>query len=273
MYSTVLAQTGGETTRPTFWRISHVGEAMFYGLAAMAVAIFLYGVYQRFATYARGSEDPTERLSNLPGRVVSAAKLVASNEKQFDRDLVAGLMHTFILWGFLTLLIGTTILAIDMDVWTKALGQSSFFVGEFYLSYSLVMDAMGLLFVVGVGVAIYRRYWVRNQRLWGKHTSREDDAFVWALFLLGVGGYVTEGVRILGTGFPSFETVSFVGWFVADVLSAAGVDGSLAAAAYPVIWWSHSILALGFVAAVPYAKPFHMISSYANLVARDADAG
>jgi Fe-S oxidoreductase/nitrate reductase gamma subunit len=273
MYSTVLAQTGGEVTRPTFWRISHVGEAMFYGLAAMAIAILLYGIYQRFATYATGSEDPTERLSNLPGRVVTAAKLVASNEKQFDRDLVAGLMHTFILWGFLTLLIGTTILAIDMDIWTKALGQPSFFVGDFYLSYSLVMDAMGLLFVVGVGIAIYRRYWVRNERLWGKHTSLEDDAFVWTLFLLGVGGYLTEGVRILGTGRPEFETVSFVGWFVADVLAVAGVDASMAAAAYPVVWWSHSILALAFVAAIPYAKPFHMISSYANLVARDEDAG
>ncbi|WP_232686728.1 (Fe-S)-binding protein [Halobacterium zhouii] len=271
----VLAQAEGPT-RPTFWRIGHVGEALFYYLAAVAIAFLLFGVYQRFATYAKGSEDPMDRLTDLPGRVLGAAKLVASNEKQFDRDLTAGLMHTFILWGFLTLLIGTTILAVDMDIWTKLLGQESFFVGDFYLAYSFVMDAMGFLFVVGVGMALYKRYWKRNDRLWGKHTSAEDGLFVWALFLLGVGGYVTEGVRILGTSATrtvSFETVSFVGWFVKDVLEVAGVTPEMAAAVYPVTWWSHSLLALAFVATIPYAKPFHMISSYANLVTRDEDAG
>ncbi|MXR19847.1 (Fe-S)-binding protein [Halobacterium bonnevillei] len=275
MPSFALAQASAET-RPTFWRIGHVGEAVFYYLAAVAIAILLYGIYRRFETYASGADDPTERLADLPSRVVTAAKLVASNEKQFDRDLYAGLMHTFILWGFLTLVIATTILGFDMDVWTLALGQPSFFVGDFYLAYSFVADAMGFLFVVGVGMALYRRYWVRHNRLWGKHTSAEDDLFIWTLFLLGVGGYVTEGVRILGTSATrdvSFETVSFVGWFVKDVLQVAGVNAELAAAAYPVVWWSHALLALAFVAAIPYAKPFHMLSSYANLVARDEDAG
>ena len=276
MDSLVLAQTGGEVTRPTFWRIGHLGEALFYYLSAVAIAFFLFGVYERFATYARGTDSWFDRLDGLPGRVLGAAKLVFTNEKQFDRDLYAGVMHAFILWGFLTLFIGTAIIGFDMDVWTLALGRDSFFVGEFYLSYSLVMDAMGLLFVVGVGMAIYRRYWVAEGRLWGKHTSTEDGLFVWALFLLGVGGYLTEGVRILGTSQyrdVSFETVSFVGWFVRDVLELAGVTPGIAEAAYPAVWWSHSLLALAFVATIPYAKPFHMISSFANVVTRDEKAG
>jgi len=151
----------------------------------------------------RRGEDPIDRLSDLPSRVVEAGKLVATNEKQFDRDLTAGLMHTFILWGFLTLLIGTTILMIDMDIWTLFAGQPSFFVGDFYLAYSFVLDAMGFLFVVGVGMALYKRYWRRNDRLWGKHTSAEDGLFVWTLFLLGVGGYVTEGSASSGRARPA----------------------------------------------------------------------
>jgi hypothetical protein len=43
----------------------------------------------------------------------------------------------------------------------------------------------------------------------GKYTSREDDLFVWSLFLLGVGSYVMKGIRILGQGFPDYETVMF----------------------------------------------------------------
>jgi Fe-S oxidoreductase len=259
-------------TRETFWTIGPVGEAVFYYLAAVAVLVFGYGVYGRFARYARGTDDPFARLDDLPGRLRRATRMLVSNEAQFDRDRYAGVMHAFIVWGFLTLLIGTTILAIDIDIYRRLTG-TSFFVGDFYLSYSLVMDALGLLFVVGVGMAIYRRYRVRAERLWGKHTGFEDDAFVWTLFLLGVGGYLTEGLRILGTGFPSFETVSFVGYFVALVLEAGGLSAAGAEALYTWAWWSHAILALAFVAAVPYAKPFHMLSSFANIVTHDEKAG
>ncbi|WP_323191361.1 heterodisulfide reductase-related iron-sulfur binding cluster [Halostella sp. PRR32] len=268
---TFVAQAEGAVTRETFWTISEVGEVLFYYLAAVAILVFLYGVYERFARYARGTDDWFDRLNDLPGRVVSATKIVFSNQKQFDRDLYAGLMHAFIFWGFLTLLIGTTILGIDMDL-ARKLGDS-FWTGDFYLAYSLTMDAMGLLFVVGIGMALYRRYWVRNERLWGKHTGAEDDLFIWSLFLLGVGGYVAEGIRIVGTGFPEFETVSFVGWFLADVFVIAGMTESLAVDLYWWAWWSHAVLALAFVASVPYAKPFHMISSYANVVTRDEKAG
>mgnify|MGYP000129705090 CR=1 FL=1 len=281
---TLLAQTG-ETTRPTFWRIGHVGEVVFYYLAAVAIAVFAYGVYQRFARYSQGDEDWFDRVDDLPGRIVRAAKIVFTNEKQFNRDLYGGLMHAFIVWGFLTLLIGTTILGIDMDLYRNLTQwvtgeRQSFFTGDFYLSYSLVMDFMGLLFVVGVGMAIYRRYWVRNERLWGKHTSLEDDFFVWSLFLLGVGGYVTEGLRILGTLGSSEYAVaqeagaSPVGWFTMLVFrDGMGMTGDMAAAVYPAVWWSHSLLAFAFIAAIPYAKPFHMLSSFANVVTRDEKAG
>ncbi|QGA81119.1 (Fe-S)-binding protein [Halomicrobium sp. LC1Hm] len=269
---TVPLQT---TTRPTFWQIGPVGKAVFYYLAALALLVFAFGVYERITRYTRGSDEPFPRLDALPSRILSGARLALTNAKQFDRDLVAGVMHTFVFWGFLTLLIGTTILGIDMDLYRPLTGES-FFVGDFYLSYSFVMDAMGLLFVVGVGVAMWRRYARRTDRLHGRHTSREDDYFLGVLFLLGVGGYVTEAVRILGTSAVrdvSFETWSFVGWAGKEWLAAAGVTPEMATAAYPVIWWSHSLLALAFVAWVPYAKPFHMLSSFANVVTRDEKAG
>jgi Fe-S oxidoreductase len=286
MIPTLPLQAGETITRETFWGISPVGEVVFYYLAIVTIVVFAWGVYDRFARYARGTEDWFERLDDLPGRVLRAAKVVGSNEKQFNRDLVGGIMHSFILWGFLTLLIGTTIIAIDIDIYrnlTQLLTgeRQSFFVGDFYLSYSLVMDFMGLLFVVGVGIAIYRRYVSKESRLHGKHTDWEDDFLVWSLFLLGVGGYVQEGLRILGTAevtsagvqYISFEQVSFVGWFVADVMQFAGMTPALAEAAYPVMWWSHALLAFLFIAAIPYAKPFHMISSFANVVTADEKAG
>ncbi|MHB9287510.1 heterodisulfide reductase-related iron-sulfur binding cluster [Halobacteriales archaeon Cl-PHB] len=259
-------------TRPTFWGIGSTGKAIFYYLAAVSSVVFLFGVVARVQRYRQGTEDAFPRTDDLARRVLSGAKIVFSNEKQFDRDFRGGLMHAFIFWGFLTLLIATTILAIDMDIYGPLTGDS-FFVGDFYQSYSLVVDAMGLLFVVGLGVAIYRRYVVQKERLWGVHTGQEDALLLWSLFFLGVGGYLTEGIRILGEGFQPHEQVSFVGWFVALVLEAGGLSEAAAAGVYPLSWWAHALLALWFVAWIPYAKPFHMLSSFANVVTRDEKAG
>ena len=259
-----------EVTRETYWGLSSTEVAIFYYLAAVAVLVFAYGVFRRVRRYTEGAEDPFDRLTGLPGRVVSATRIVLTNEKQFDRDLFAGLMHAFVFWGFLTLFIATTILFVDEYAWQLVTSQS-FWVGDFYLSYQFVVDAMGLLFVIGVGMAMYRRYWVRNHRLWGRHTSLEDDLFLWTLFLLGVGGFVLEALRIYATGMPRFEVVSFVGYGMALAIQGAGVSESMAADLHWLAWWSHAILALWFIAWIPYAKPFHMLSSFANVVVRDED--
>ncbi len=261
-----------EVTRPTFWQIGDVGKVLFYSLAVITIILLMVGIYLRIRTYSRGSTDPSDRLNALGRRIVGAAKIVLSNEKQFDRDLYGGIMHAFILWGFLTLLIGTTILGIDIDIIRPLYGES-LWVDDFYLSYAFVMDAMGLLFVVGVGMAIYRRYWKRNHRLWGRHTSWEDDVFIWLLFVIGVGGFLLRGIGIVGRDFPAHESVGFVGWFVARSLDFAGLTADQAIALYPIGWWSHAIIAFVFIAWIPYAKPLHMLTSFANVVTRDDDAG
>ncbi|WIV66413.1 (Fe-S)-binding protein [Natrialbaceae archaeon AArc-T1-2] len=277
-----VAQT--EVTRETYWGITSTGTAVFYYLAAVTILVFLYGVYRRFARYTAGEEEWFDRLDDLGSRVRTAATIALSNEKQFNRDLYGGVMHAFILWGFLTLLIATAIIGFEQYA-TEMVLNMTFWEGDFYLAYQFMVDAMGLLFVVGIGMAMYRRYWVRNGRLWGRHTSREDDIFIWTLFLLGVGGFVLEGLRIYATGMPDHEVVSFVGYGLAMVFDAIGLpvagEAGLGLSAglltaenlHWLSWWSHSILAFFFIAWIPYAKPFHMLSSFANVVTRDEKAG
>ncbi|ADD05283.1 iron-sulfur protein (4Fe-4S) [Natrialba magadii ATCC 43099] len=287
----VIAQANAG--RETYLGISDVGYVLFYLLVVLTLTVLAYGVYLRFNRYAQGDDDPFARLDDLPSRIVSSAKIVLSNEKQFNRDLYGGLMHSFILWGFLTLLIATLIIGFEQYT-TELIFGIVFWEGDFYLAYQFIVDAMGLLFVVGIGMAMYRRYWVRNHRLWGRHTSNEDDIFIWTLFGLGVGGFLLEGARIYATGMPDHEVVSFVGYGIAMVFQAIdvpttgaaleatvnGVDYSAASdlgynaeTIHWLFWWSHSLLALFFVAWIPYAKPFHMISSFANVVTADEKAG
>ncbi|MDQ2050238.1 heterodisulfide reductase-related iron-sulfur binding cluster [Natronolimnohabitans sp. A-GB9] len=287
----VIAQS--DVGRETYLGISSVGYALFYLLVVITLSVLAYGIYRRFSRYAQGDDDPFTRLDDLPGRIVGAARTVITNEKNFNRDLYGGLMHSFILWGFLTLFIATLIIGFQLYA-TDNFFDYQFWQGDFYLSYQFIVDAMGLLFVVGIGMAIYRRYWVRNHRLWGRHTSNEDDIFIWTLFGLGVGGFLLEGARIYATGMPDHEVVSFVGYGIAMVFHAidvpttgAAVEATLNGADYSAVsdlgynaetihwlfWWSHSLLALFFIAWIPYAKPFHMISSFANVVTADEKAG
>lgn len=39
-----------------------------------------------------------------------------------------------------------------------------------------------------------------------------------------------------------------------------------------IIWWSHSLVALAFVASIPYTKATHMLTDFVSLVLRDPDA-
>ncbi len=269
--------------RENFWLISDAGYYVFYALAVVALLVLFYGVYRRFSRYAAAKEDPVPRLDDLPQRVLSSVRVAGSNTKQIYQDLYAGVMHAFIMWGFLGLLVATTILAFDEQLYRRVTGES-FWVGDFWLSYSFAADAVGLLFVVGVGMALHRRYVARDERLWHKHTrgeysgprdilkALEDDVFIWTLFLLGVGGFLLTALRIVGTEFPGFSDVSFVGYALALAFDAAGMSPEAARAVYPVAWWTHALLALAFVAWIPYAKPFHMISSFANIVTADDSA-
>ncbi len=257
-------------TRETFWTISGAGKVLFYALSTIAIAIFLFGIYRRITRYTRGAAEPIDRFTNLTDRIRTSARMALSNEGQFDRDWVAGLMHTFIMWGFLVLLIATSILFIDESV-RGVVG--SFWTGDLYLAYQFAVDAFGLLFVVGLGMAIYRRYWVRMDRLWGEHTTTEDDLFVLSLAVIGVSGLLLEGLRIYGTGMPAFEVVSFVGYGLATVFNGLGLSERLAATLHWGVWWGHALISLAFIAWIPYAKPVHMLTSAMNVVVRDDTAG
>lgn len=267
----VVLSTDG-ATRETFETISSTGQVVFYVLSALAVIAFVYGVYLRVQRYTQGGEDWFNRLSVAADRIKEGSVTIASNQNQFDRDWFAGAMHAFVMTGFLVLFIATSILFIDEGVREIA---SSFWVGDFYLSYQFVVDAFGLLFVVGILMAMHRRYFVKSTRLWDRHTNREDDVFIFALLAIGVTGFLLEGLRIYINGIPSHEAVSFVGYSIALAIDAGASISVLIGAetAHWGMWWIHTIVSLAFIAWIPYSKPFHMLSSAASILTKDEKAG
>jgi Fe-S oxidoreductase len=72
---------------------------------------------------------------------------------------------------------------------------------------------------------------------------------------------------------PGYDEFSPAGWVAAQGFDAIGASDSALRAVRHALWWSHGLLAIAFVAAIPYTKAGHMLQSFASLVLRDPMAG
>jgi Fe-S oxidoreductase/nitrate reductase gamma subunit len=219
------------------------------------------------------------------GTAAHSLVALAANTTVRKRDRAAGIAHFLVFWGFITLFIGTVILTIDYDIVrnaTNALGEErSFFKGAFYLGYSVILDTMGLAFVLGMLYLMWRRAfghkaaldYTRAEKPEGGYSRDEfvqgDWLFLGLLFALLSTGFLLEGFRIRASGFPSFEVWSPVGWLIARGVRAVGIGTGGAGDVRIAMWWVHAVMAMGFVAYIPFSKAMHMLTDTANVVAFD----
>jgi Fe-S oxidoreductase len=279
-----FAPLAAEKTREVFWEFEPALEVLWYVLAGFSVLVFAYGVARPVAKYRRGHGGGWPPVAELPGRFRDALRLLLSHASIGRRDRYAGWAHRGIFYGFIVLFIGTVILAINTDFTEPVFGWR-FFQGNFYLGYSIVLDVLGLALLAGLVLMMVRRGLVRPRKLDYARPDREGDdddvrrgyrigdwTFVGILLILVVSGYVLEGARI-AMDQPGYNEFSPAGWVVAQGFEAAGAGDGFLTATRHAIWWSHGLLALAFVSAIPYTKASHMLASFGSLVVRDPQAG
>ncbi|HLA15376.1 MAG TPA: hypothetical protein VJZ72_00625, partial [Candidatus Limnocylindrales bacterium] len=273
-------------TRELFEGLSAEGEVLFYVLTAVAMIVFAIGIGLRVRKYLRGrAEDRFGGPVAFTRTAVGGLWAAAINRTVAKRDRYAGVFHAAIMWGFIVLFIGTAILTVENDIVGIFAPQYSFFWGPFYIVYSLVLDVLGAIMLVGLAAMAWRRIGMRPRALdYGRvdiapaTTNRlgflvGDWAFLVWLVVLGVTGFLVEAVRIVAHDFPWFEVWSPVGWVIGGLLATLGLTASAASSAHFVLWWGHAILALAFVAYIPFAKAIHMLADPANLALRSRLAG
>jgi Fe-S oxidoreductase len=270
-------------TREVFWHFPAWAEVLWYVLAIASVIVLAYGVIRPVAKYRQGRGGDLPPLRELPGRLWTALRIVGSHVTVARRDRYAGLAHAAIFYGFATLLFGTIVLAINTDVTERIFGWR-FFQGDFYIVYSFALDVLAIAFLAGVLAMMVRRGLVRPRKLdytrpdrapgepqYDRRRYRVGDwVFIGGLLYLLLTGFLLEGVRI-AMDVPGNAAASPGGWLVAQPLSAVP-DGALAVLRH-VVWWSHGLVAIAFVAALPYTKGAHMLMSFASLVLRNPEAG
>ncbi len=161
-------------------------------------------------------------------------------------------MHLFILWGMLVLAFGTLMVLLKADLGLPV------FQGDFYLWLSLALDALGLAAVIGVVMAMVRRYLIRPSRL----DNRPDDLLILGgLLVVLVVGFVLEGIRMAAVP-DEWEYWSPVGWALSGLFSGMSPDSL--EITYQVLWWFHLLTACVLIAIIPFTKLLHIATAPAN---------
>ena len=247
--------------RETFWNIPHWAEIAQYVLALLTAVVFLYGVGRRVVRWRKGRPD--KRSGNFWKRIWSVVTQVFAQRRTLD-ETYPGIMHFTIFWGMLVLAVGTALATVDWDV-THLFFGFQFLTGWVYIAFELALDILGLLVIVGLGMAIYRRYVTRPSRIQGfpdKELARDDTYALVMLAFIALSGYLTEGLRIAVTQ-PDWAIWSPIGNAIAVAFLTFGDPTNQVL--HLIVWSLHILTAFVILASLPFTKLFHILSVPINI--------
>ena len=262
-------------SREIFWNIQ-LGEIL-YVLAAIVIGILIYAVYRRYKLWRLGGPD--NRFDHLGKRIrtfivtgvvdgIGHRKFfgVADNlghrpfsiKDLLPKELYPGIAHLLIFAGCIILILGAFLDFISHYLF-------HFMHGNFYLGYSVVVDAGGILVLIGVVLVIIRRYGQKPDRL---DNQWEDLIALLLILIIVVTGFIVEGFRIAATELkttPDWALWSPGGFVLAAALS--GLSQSALLTWHWIMWWFHVIITLGAIVyiALYWNRLWHIIVSPVNV--------
>jgi nitrate reductase gamma subunit len=251
--SRVSRQVFGNVPDPLYWA--------FYATVAVMLLVVAWLVSLRVQNYERGKPDDRRTTrANVKHRLEEFRSGVWM--QTLLRDPAAGVMHSMIYFGFLILFVATVVLEIDHQLPDSA----KFLHGRVYEAYAATADVAGVIFVAGIVWALGRRYIQRPYRI--RIKTKPEDALILGTFLvIGVTGFLTEGLRIALNGMPEFEKWSVIGYPLATTFDS--LSHSTLRDAHRWLWGIHFASFIAFLVILPTTKLRHMITSPMNMYLAD----
>lgn len=252
--------------REILWNAGPGARWITYAFMIITFVLLFLGLKKRYAMWQIGKSEPFEFKKLLGQRI---GYFISSGV--FHRTILKpgesfpGWMHFFIFWGFLVLAIGTALVALQDD-FTKLVFDWEYLKGDFYLWFSFFLDLAGLVAIIGILMAMWRRYVTKPERI---SDNKSDDfiCLIWILVVL-VTGFLVEGARIAATKFD-YEVWSFVGWFVSGIFG--GMETAAVEVTHRIIWYLHMLLSFGLIVYIAYSRLLHIITSSLNMMFRGVE--
>lgn len=254
------------------WRLQVVPSRQTFGLVPQGTDVVMYLVFVPFAIafcvglYLRLRASGLVRLVIAgPGGIVGGLQrlLVFGLLQRRVAHQPRGWPHLGIFYGFVTLLFGTTVVALDWDV-LRPLGVR-ILSGAPYLYFEALLDALGLFFVISLVAALVWR--LIRLRSTGPDQRRMQWQFlllIVGLLYMGMTGFILESLRLTLRPVP-WADWSFIGNGLAGPLHALGLE-QWGETIYLALWWSHAVVAFTLIAALPYSAFLHSVAAPLNLM-------
>lgn len=245
-----------------FWNIPW-GPTVLYSLTIIAWAILIFAIYRRARLWAwgKGKEPPTGNWWNRSKAFIKYFLIDLLLHRRFFQDVYPALIHFSLFLGFFLLFLGTIASSVDHYVFP-------FLKDKVYLAVSLILDISGLILLLVVALAAFRRYIQRPARLDNK--LEDSLALLW-LSLMAISGFLVEGARLAipepgGNG-------SHSSWMPAGALASRlflPLSPESKEAWHRWLWWLHSglgLIALIYVA-ISFNRLIHILVSTVNVFFR-----
>ncbi len=252
-----------DASREVFWNITT--PWLMYMVFGVAVAIIVGAFIQRMRIWRLGK--PQAVFDQFGARLTNALTMGAGTSR-VKNDKFAGVMHWCIYSSFIVLTIVTVLLALD-DYVPLMFGSDAehlFLKGPVYLVYSLVGDLFGVIGLVGVGMAVYRRYVKPPAKLTWDRRGNEDAIIVGLLGAVLFSGIVVEGLRIAAQEIPegneSWSKWSPAGYVVAKIFGSGNAETWLDV--HVGFWWFHVVGAFTLLTLMSFTKFRHIVFAPVN---------
>ena len=239
-------------SREALWNIE--GSWLVYPCFLLVLVVAAYFFWRRYRLWKIGR--PLERgdrpLDRLKGAFVDALLQVT-----VVKERGVGIAHLGMYVGMAVMVVATASYAVQVDLGLDIAK------GDYYL-YVLALgtDIAGLAFCIAMVACIVRRAAGRNPSL---ETKPADIVVLAWLLVIGVTGFVVEGLRIVGTNDP-WAAWSPIGNLFAPLF--AGLSAAQVSTAHQVLWWFHMAIAFGILAYWMYSKLVHVLLVPATVYCR-----
>ncbi|MFA5804526.1 MAG: heterodisulfide reductase-related iron-sulfur binding cluster [Melioribacteraceae bacterium] len=219
---------------------------------------FLFYNLKRILSYIKLCQ-PENRFNNPNERIKNVLKIAFAQSKLLQ-DPIAGTIHFFIFWGFMLFLFA--VLETIIQGFYPAF--SLHFLGSVFSAITIVQDIFGLLVIVSVLWALFRRFIQRVPRLDVK--GHKLDAAIILFLILGVviamfGQNITH---IINSNFilADYEVRPISSQLAGSFFNGVSESSKIL---YEVFWWTHILIIFGFMNFLPYSKHFHVFTSIPNV--------
>ncbi|GAB4504619.1 MAG: heterodisulfide reductase-related iron-sulfur binding cluster [Anaerolineales bacterium] len=241
--------------RMEFWGIPHTWgnpTIYVYTLMGLAALVLLWRFYLRASLWWKIGrpesrwDRPFLRLWNVLRDAIAQTKVL--------RQRYPGLMHLGLAWSFFVFFLGTALATLDAHFF-------KFLQGNLYLAYKFTLDIFTLFFLVGAGMAFYRRILQRPARL------TLAPGFTWSLALITLivlAGLLTESLR-LAVERPAWGWWMPAGFFLAQVWMASGASENALISWHLALWIFHLLIVSVTLMTLPTGTLLHILTAPLNI--------